>query len=115
MPVSYSPVMITCKLNNKDINFELDSGSHVSTIQKSDAIRMGGMITPTKYKIVGYSGNEINLTGEIDLNIEYCGKSLRHTFLVVNSGSVNLFGRDLFSKFEMKVTCPLVNNIKIMY
>ena len=91
MSITCNQVLIECKLHDRNIQFELDSGSRVSTIKYCDALLIGSNIVPTKYEIVGYSGNTIYLVGEICVSITYSGKRFRHTFLVVRSSSVNLF------------------------
>ena len=108
--ISRDPTLLNIKLNDYDVNFEVDSGSHVSTINHNVAVMIGGQITPTFHKIISYSGNSIPLCGQISAKITFNKRTFTHVFLVVNYNSVNLFGRDLLSKFDMNITCPS-NNI----
>ncbi|XP_068205136.1 uncharacterized protein [Palaemon carinicauda] len=100
--------------------FEIDSGSHVSTICQSDAARARVVISPTKHRVCGYSGNAINLCGEAYVNVTYGHKMSKHKFLIVNSSDVNLLGRDLCQKMDIKIVLPdvmlhsdKVNNVNV--
>lgn len=88
-------------MNNCNVRFELDSGSHVSTLSHDTAIKIGGVITPTPHKIIGYSGSQILLYGQLIANVIYNDESHRHTFLIVKANSVNLFGRDFFRSLKL--------------
>lgn len=98
--------MIKCKINDATLPFEMDIGAQISTLCYSDAIKAKAVITPTNRKVLGYSGNNVNLCGETKVNISYSNYSFSHVFLVVQSNSVNLFGRDLCSKMNISVTVP---------
>ncbi|XP_068212675.1 uncharacterized protein [Palaemon carinicauda] len=112
--------MLSCFINNQKVDFEIDSGSHVSTICQSDAARARVVISPTKHRVRGYSGNAINLCGEAYVNVTYGHKMLKHKFLIVNSSNVNLLGRDLCQKMDIKLGLPdvmqhsdKVNNVNV--
>jgi len=62
---------------------------------------------------VSYSGNHIKLCGETTVNVNYHNASIVHTFLVVRSNSVNLLGRDLCSKLNIKLSVPTDNDSQI--
>ena len=104
--MSNSPSVISCFINNQKIDFEIDSGSHVSTIRQCDAARSGVVISPTQHRVLGYSGNPIKLCGETYVNVTYGHKRIKHKFLVVNSNNVNLLGRDLCQKMDIKLVLP---------
>ena len=93
-----------------NINFEIDSGSGVSTLRKNDAIRVGATITPAARKIFGYEGNDIPILGQTNLKFSFANIHFDHTFIVVNCNTVNLFGRDLAEKLKMKIVIPEVNS-----
>lgn len=76
-------------------DFEIDSGSHVSTLRHMDAINIGAVISPSNKRLVGYSGDVINIVGQSTLQVSYNNRSFQHKFFIVNSNSVNLLGRDL--------------------
>ena len=87
--------MLNCVLNNKCIQFELDSGASVSTIGKIDADRIGADIKPSNKKIIGYGGNDVPVEGEMTAKFHYCNATFYHTFVVIKSNSVNLLGCDI--------------------
>ena len=99
------PSFVDLFLNNVfSAKFELDSGSHVSTLSYSDAMRVGGNVMPTSHKIIGYSGVSIELLGEIYTTVRFNGKSVVHNFPVVKDG--------LMCKFELNFTCSSHNVVK---
>ena len=106
LPVTNNSTVIQCLINNNQIQFELDSGSTISTINHKIAHEVGAVVRPTVHRVLGYSGNAVQLCGETQLLINYNNKCFTHKFLVVKSNSVNLFGRDLFTKFNMHITVP---------
>ena len=46
------------------------------------------------------------MLGESDIEVSYHNKSFIHTFFVVNNNNVNLLGRDLCSKLDVKLLFP---------
>lgn len=110
VPITDEPTVIKCKINDSTLAFEIDSGAQISTLCYSDAIKAKAVINPTHRKVMGYSGNDVNLCGETKVLIAYNGFSFTHVFLVVQSNNVNLFGRDLCSKMNISVTLPSYNS-----
>ena len=96
--MSDSPQVFSCFINNHKVDFEIDCGSRVSTICHVDAARAGAVISPTKHRVLGYSGNAIKLCGETFVDVTYGHLKMRHKFLVVESNKVNLLSRDLSKK-----------------
>lgn len=86
--------------------FELDSGAQASTITRSDALSADGNIVPTPRRVHAYNGSPISLLGECTLNVFLNGVATKHSFLVVENVNTNLFGRDLFKKFNVSITFP---------
>lgn len=105
-PIKQDPTVIQCSLNNVSISFELDTGSHVSTLRYSDAMKTNAVITPTCHRVLGYGGSDIKLCGETKITISFNNISCSHTFLVVTNNNVNLFGRDLCTKLDIGVNVP---------
>lgn len=113
--MSKYPVTVNCKLNNYNVSFEIDSGSHISTIKYSDALKMGVAIQSTSIQVRGYSGAPINVRGKITLNVKFNGIDTFHSFIVVPSNFTNLLGRDLCGKLKIAITFQdNVNNISSM-
>ena len=109
LPITRDSTVISCTINNKILRFEVDSGSHVSTLRHSDATEAGAIVTPTQHRVMGYSGNAVQLCGQTTVNVQYNGREFTHTFLVVKSSSVNLLGPDLCYKLQVGITVPDCN------
>lgn len=56
-PFSRNPFIVNCKLENIDMPFEIDSGSHVSTINKCYANKVRAVIKPTNTRLRGTVGH----------------------------------------------------------
>ena len=85
----------------------MDTGSHLSTINEKDLRSVDNVeLKSTKIKACSYSGDAIRFLGETDLTLSYGNVSVKHTFLVVDSKSVSLLGRDLCLKLNINLTVP---------
>lgn len=124
IPIQYDPVVLQCDVNDTLIKFELDSGSHLSTISVNELRKLKNItLKPTYKRAKGYSNNEIEFQGEVDVSIHYCGVTVSHTLLVVNECCTSLLGRDLCKKLHIKISLPsseqcnvsCVNNIFTKY
>lgn len=73
-------------------------------------MRLGCVMRPTQKRIIAYSGDTVDLCGEVAVPIIYNGITKYHTFLVVRRGNVNLFGRDLCSEFKIVLSLPNSKN-----
>ena len=97
--------------------FELDSGAQASTISCSVARDVNGKIVPTTRTVRAYNGSLVPLCGVTTLNVLLNSIKVQHTFLVVKSSSINLFGRDLFDKFGITIHVPEVepcNSVNVL-
>ena len=112
MPIPRKPSILTLKINEECVDFEVDTGSHVSTLRHCDATRLCANITPTQHRILGYGGAQVKLCGEASVTISCKGRTITHTILIVNSGNANLLGRDLCDKFGICLEVPTSNDCK---
>ena len=107
MKVGNEPSMLLCKINNVNINFQVDIGSHISTLSVRDLLLLGDVkIYPTKVHALGYSGNSIEFLGETDLTLVFKNITVRHKFFIVDAKKVSLLGRDLCSKLGIGLAIP---------
>ena len=60
IPINNDPFTLKLCINDYIANFELDTGSFVSTIRRVDVIKAGGTIIPTAEKAMAYGGARIN-------------------------------------------------------
>lgn len=99
--------MIKCKVNDVNVNFEVDTGSFLSTINKNDISLMPGVeINKTFIKAKGYGNNKISFLGETRLSLVFNDIKVIHKFLVVENSSVSLLGRDLCNKLNIRICLP---------
>ena len=107
--------MITGKLGNCVLDFEIDSGSQVSTIKKSDFIKLNCELVKTSHRLFGYGGEPINVLGESEIEFFFNEKKCKHKFIIVKSKNVNLVGRDLCKKLGINFAVESeskINNLK---
>ena len=107
--VTLDPFSVSCKLNNVDISFQLDSGASVSTIT-CDALKVQSVIKPTSFTVTAYNGAIIDLIGEIHVQVVYENRTFTHKFLVVSGNKVNLMGRDVCKTLGIKILLPNIVN-----
>ena len=115
LPIGNKPSIISCKINDFDITFEIDSGSFISTLCYEDVIKLGATINNTNCKLKAYGGSQIEVIGETNLEVNYEGVKHEHKFIVVASSKINLFGRDLCTKFKVKLIfdeTDTINHVK---
>ena len=106
-PLSRNPVILYCNINNHSIPFEVDSGSQVSTINKSYLKKLNTQVNPTTTRLRGYSGSEVNILGAAHVSVKLNNLKHCHDLIVVDSCNIpNLLGRDLCSKFGINLLLP---------
>ena len=113
-PIKYQPTIVSAYINSMSVNFEVDSGSHVSTISYNDAIRCRCNIDVCSTKVLGYSGNQVKTLGECFAEFSFNNNTFIHKFLIVESHRVNLIGRDICSLLNCSFSIPdklEINNI----
>lgn len=98
--------MLSCNLNNVNVKFEIDSGSHISTLTKNDAMRVGAYVRPTTQRVIGYSGNNIDILGEAEVSFSFNNNDFIHVFYVVHPNRPNLLGRDICNKLRIEFSMP---------
>lgn len=112
--MSTDALIITCCVDDVNVDFEIDTGSHLSTINVRDVDRIKNCkILPTSKKAKGYGQGIVKFLGETNLVFECNGISMRHTFLVVGKKHVSLLGRDLCSKMHIQMVFPKFNDVSV--
>ena len=108
---SLEPFVIQAEINNRKFDFELDSGSPVSTLKESEV--KGMKLSPANVRLEAYNGSTIKVKGSIHFSNFLCNDILLNNvkFLVVDkSYPNNLLGRDLIEKLNL---FPAVKNVKL--
>ena len=96
-----SPYIKTFKIQNYNVNFELDSGSGVSIINNNIVKKLKCKVYQSTKRLFNYDEHEIIVLGQVLVNVEYKKHQYgKHVFYVVNENHVNICGRDLFEKIN---------------
>lgn len=108
-------ICINVKVNTKDVQFEIDTGSAVSVCSEqfyNDNFRgvKGHSLKPVKSLFKSYNESEIQPIGSFDTNIKK--QIYPVTILVIPNGGRPLIGRDVLKRMYPKMDEFFVNNIK---
>ena len=92
---------------------ELDTGSHLSTINANELKKLPNITVKKTAKYAkGYGNSAIKFLGETELNFRYGKYVNKHKFYVVSKDSVSLLGRDICSKMNIKFDMANVNTVQ---
>lgn len=98
-------MMQTVNVNGIDINFEIDSGSHVCTI--SDKMYREYFsklpLKPNNLVLKVYTGAEIKPLGILQVPVKYESETKDIEFYVIVNGGPPLLGRNFLSVFNMQI------------
>ena len=106
MSVTVNPVNFNCLLNNIPVSFQIDSGASISTLSYKDATKINAFIKPSTRQLLAYNGESVELLGETNVNVSFNNMSFCHTFYVVSKKNVNLLGRDMCNRLNVKFVLP---------
>ena len=113
--MNHKPCQLELRLNDYIVSFELDTGSHLSTVNLNTFENIpNASLDNTKIRAKAYCNASIDFLGETHLNVIYNNQSISHKFLVVPNDNVCLLGRDLLQKLNIKLKLPQndVNSLK---
>ena len=74
------------KVNRKPVQMELDTGAAVSVMseQQWETLTNGKPVEPYQGKLLrGYSGHEVKVVGQADVNVDYEGQQVQLPLLIV--------------------------------
>lgn len=85
--------IVKTSINNKFVNFKIDTGSQCNILSKSlyDKIS-SGKLAKSKSRLVSYSGHRIDTTGKANLSLCYKGKYYVADFEIVSENSEPILG-----------------------
>jgi hypothetical protein len=109
------PWKISLELDGRSTEFEVDTGSAVTLISKTQFTKFfpNKSLSDSKVKLETYSGEKIKLEGEFQIEVKY-NKSYRCKLYVTNEQGSPLMGRDWLMKIHLNwrmITCLYVNKI----
>ena len=87
------------------IRLEIDTGSAVTILTKSDFDKLGARVSslsPPTIRMIGFSGATIPCLGESTFPVTINGQTLDVLLRVVNVSGPSLLGRDILSVFQLQ-------------
>ena len=108
-------ITVNVKLNGKPVAMELDTGATVSLISRRTFESLwpngGPSLRPTETTLRGYAGDNLEVLGEIDVDVELIESqqktASREQLFVVDGSGHCLFGRNWLQTFRLKWPCLL--------
>ena len=90
-------------LDGKKITMEIDTGSGVTLLCKTDFDKIGNMSSLQASKLIlkGYTGNKIKCLGEKLMTVQIKDETINSVIRVVDGSGPSLLGRDLISGFTL--------------
>jgi transposase InsO family protein len=110
---SPSTYKVTVGINKVPVTMEIDTGSSVTLMTKTDFLKTHSScdsLTPPTVILTGYGGSKINCIGEKDVKVTVGNQEDTVTVRVVDAVGPSLLGRDLMAKF----TLPWQSIFKVM-
>ena len=96
------------KVNHKPVQMELDTGAAVSVMSEHQwkTLTSGDPVKPYRGKpLQGYSGHEVKVVGQADVNVEYERQQIQLPLLIVEGEhKPALFGRDWLAAVKLDWT-----------
>ena len=94
---------------NAPVDMFIDSGATTSLVNSSllDILDKTEYIKPTNKIIVGLANKIVPMKGEIQLEIQFAGVKITHTFIIrENLGESFLIGMDILNKAQIHINIP---------
>ena len=100
---SNPPVHLDVIVNEKPVNFQLDTGAGVTIINYSDFISRWGCtkLNASKVTLKSYSGDKIKVRGEVDVKVQIEEQSCILPLVVVDGKGPPLLGRSWLQKLRL--------------
>ncbi|XP_049866275.1 uncharacterized protein K02A2.6-like [Pectinophora gossypiella] len=99
------PLIESIKINGTSFKFEVDSGSAVTVISKQMYLQYfkDVPLSKTSKRLSTYTGNKIECSGFVRLQVAYADKEHFLDAYVVENGGPPLLGRDFISLFNLQL------------
>ena len=97
------PMTVTLVIDDVEMEMEVDTGASLSLIpaSKFEKCWPGKALRPSSTKLRTYTGELLDIKGEIDVTVEYGQKSYNLALIVVNAAGPSLFGRDWLRQIKL--------------
>ena len=106
------PITISVKIDNKQVLMELDTGAAASLVSE-DTHKLHWpehQLQESTARLKTYSGEHLEVLGNIDVKVEYGEQRVTVPLLVVKGGGPSLFGRNWLEK--IKLNWPAIHKIR---
>ena len=98
----HDPVMVTVKINGKDVGMEIDTGAAVSVMSTSCYRRLsGGLLRNSDLHLRTYTGEVVKPRGLGDVDVEYKDQKMTFAVTVIDGNVPILLGRDWLRKLKL--------------
>ena len=103
---SPAPIQITLAVNGADLSMELDTGATLSIISEETYRKLfsagkAPTLKASKAQLKTYTGEVIQILGEIEVKIQYKGQEKKLNLLVVAGKGPSLLGRDWLNHIKL--------------
>lgn len=107
------PIIIPVRLNDKNIEMELDTGAAISVISettyKSLQLQNSAIISPSDITLRTYLGEELPILGTTDIEVTYENQTVSLPLVIVKGEGASLFGRNWLQ--QIRLNWSSVNSI----
>ena len=104
-------IEIPVELNGNSLLMELDTGAGVSLISQETYNKYfkGTPLQPSVTRLHAYTGDPVQVCGELHVQLKYQGQNVTVPLLVVEGSGPSLFGRDWLShiKLDWRKICSI--------
>ena len=101
-----SPICLSMKLNRKEVPMEVDTGASFSVMSKATYQKVWTEdrppLLPTTTKLKTYTGEQLNVLGYIQVQVQYEQQIEDLSLLIVDGTGPTLMGRDWLQKIKLQ-------------
>ena len=100
------PMRVALKIDGVETDMEVDTGASLSIIssRQFDISWPGRHLDPSSTKLRTYTGELLDIRGEVDVDVGYQGMTYKLRLIVVNTDGPNLLGRDWLRTIKLNWT-----------
>ena len=99
------PMMVTVTVNNSTLQMEVDTGAAASVISEKTYHALwhdnAPLIQQTKVKLRTYTGELLEILGQVNVQVKYQGQEEQLPLLVVRGNGPSLLGKDWMTKIRL--------------
>ena len=110
------PLVVSVKLNNRDLEMELDTGASVSIISEATFNRLwpqeeAPAMHESQVKLKTYSGEQLTVKGMIEVEVQYADQQAQLQLVVAQGNGPSLFGWVQLRKIRLDWTQLCANHV----